>query len=127
MQFRICRTDFFEETVDDAFGAGHKYTFTYAAQGEKPSLQQSFYFYPDKNYFLTEAYIVSETTMSSNYIAPVVTETASSFLNANSSNRVLSVPFDNDAWIGYSALALSVDSVSFEVTSIYRVIHAKGW
>lgn len=110
---------FSEETVDDVFGAGHKYTFTYAAHDGKPALQQSFYFYPDKSYFLTEAYIVSETATFSNYIAPVVTETTSSFLNANASNRVLSVPFDNDAWIGYSSLALSVDSVSFEVTSIY--------
>lgn len=113
------RPTFSEETVNDVFGAGHKYTFTYAAHDGKPALQQSFYFYPDKSYFLTEAYIVSETTTSSNYIAPVVSETTSSFLSANPSNRVLSVPFDNDAWIGYSSLALSADSVSFEVTSIY--------
>lgn len=110
---------FSEEEVDDVFGSGRKYTFTYPAHDGKPSLQQSFYFYPDKSYFLTEASIVSEASTSSNYIAPVVTETTSSFLNANTSNRVLSVPFDNDAWIGYSSLALSVDSVSFEVTSFY--------
>lgn len=110
---------FSEEAVDDAFGTGHKYTFTYPARDGKPSLQQLFYFYPDKNYFLTEAFILSEAGTSSNYIAPVVTETANAFLDANASNRVLSVPFDNDAWIGYSSLALSVDSVSFEVTSLY--------
>lgn len=110
---------FSEEDIDDAFGAGHKYTFTYPGNDGQPSLQQLFYFYPDKSYFLTEAYIVSEESTSSNYIAPVVTETSNAFLAANASNRVLSVPFDNDAWIGYSSLALSVDSVSFEVTSIY--------
>lgn len=110
---------FSEEAVDDVFGAGHKYTFTYAGQEGAPSLQQLFYFYPDKSYFLTEAFILSEAGTSSNYIAPVVTETVNSFLNTNTSNRVLSVPFDNDAWIGYSSLALSVDSVSFEVTSFY--------
>lgn len=110
---------FSEEDIDDTFGAGHKYTFTYPGNDGQPSLQQMFYFYPDKSYFLTEAYLVSEESTSSNYIAPVVTETPNSFLAANASNRVLSVPFDNDAWIGYSSLALSVDSVSFEVTSIY--------
>ena len=113
------RPAFSEEEVDDVFGVGHKYTFTYPGQDGKPSLQQLFYFYPDKNYFLTEACLVSVDVTSSNYIAPVVTETPNSFLSANTSNRVLSVPFDNDAWIGYSSLALSVDSVSFEVTSIY--------
>lgn len=110
---------FSKEDIDDAFGTGHKYTFTYPGNDGQPSLQQMFYFYPDKSYFLTEAYIVSEESTSSNYIAPVVTETSNAFLAANASNRVLSVPFDNDAWIGYSSLALSVDSVSFEVTSIY--------
>lgn len=108
-----------EENINDAFGAGHKYTFTYTGQAGQPSLQQLFYFYPDKNYFLTEAYLLSEQSTSSNYIAPVVTETPSAFLPANASNRVLSVPFDNDAWVGYSSFALSVDSVSFEVTSLY--------
>lgn len=88
---------FSEEAVDDVFGAGHKYTFTYAGQEGAPSLQQLFYFYPDKSYFLTEAFILSEAGTSSNYIAPVVTETVNSFLNTNTSNRVLSVPFDNDA------------------------------
>lgn len=110
---------FSEEAVDDVFGAGHTYSFTYPAGDGKPALLQQFYFYPDKSYFLTEAAILSEAGTSSNYIAPVVTETANAFLAANASNRVLSVPFDNDAWIGYSSLALSVDSVSFEVTSIY--------
>ena len=90
---------FSEEAVDDVFGAGHKYTFTYAGQEGAPSLQQLFYFYPDKSYFLTEAFILSEAGTSSNYIAPVVTETVNSFLNTNTSNRVLSVPFDNDAWL----------------------------
>ena len=84
---------FSEEAVDDVFGAGHKYTFTYAGQEGAPSLQQLFYFYPDKSYFLTEAFILSEAGTSSNYIAPVVTETVNSFLNTNTSNRVLSVPF----------------------------------
>lgn len=109
-----------QEAVDDVFGAGRKYTFTYAGQDGQPSLQQLFYLYPEKDYFLTEACIVADAATSSNYIAPIVTETSNSFLPASASNRVLSIPFDNDDWIGYSSFALSLDSVSFEVTSVYN-------
>lgn len=109
-----------QATVDDVFGEGQKYTLTYSGQDGQPSLQQLFYLYPEKDYFLTEAFIVADAATSSNYIAPVVTETPCSFLSANASNRVLSIPFDNDDWIGYSSFALNLDSVSFEVTSIYN-------
>ena len=117
---------FSEDNISDVFGEGVKYTISYSGLSGKPILQQVFYLYPDKDYFLTEAYIVSSTTTSSNYIAPVVTMTQSSFLDANLSNRVLSVPFDNDGFVRYSSFPLSTDSVSFEVTSIFSGKNRKG-
>ncbi|WP_080903593.1 T9SS type A sorting domain-containing protein [Parabacteroides sp. Marseille-P3160] len=111
---------FTQENITDVFGSGVKHTITYSGQEGQPDLQQVFYFYPDKDYFLTEASIVSAEETSSNYIAPIVTSTVSSFLNNDDSNRILSVPFDNDAWVGYSAFPLEKDSVSFEVTAVYN-------
>lgn len=107
-----------KESVSDKFGSGTKYTLTYA--GQDANLEQVFYFYPGKDYFLTEAYVQSDNSISSNYIAPVVTTTRNAFLPQSSDNRVLTVPFDNDGFVRYGSYPLSTDSVSFEVTSIFN-------
>lgn len=117
---------FSKEKISDLFGKGEKHTITYSGLKGQPDIQQVFYLYPKKDYFLTEAYLISATSTSSNYIAPVVTTTQSSFLEADTANRVLSVPFDNDDWVRYSSLPLRTDSVSFEVTSIFSGKHRKG-
>lgn len=115
------------ENVSDVFGNGEKYIFTYSGLAGKSNLEQNFYFYPDREYFLTEAFLLSEQETSSNYIAPVVTETRNSFLVGSKDNRILSVPFDNDGWVRYSSLPLMRDSVSFEVTCAYDGISRKGF
>ncbi len=117
---------FSKEKISDKFGKGEKHTLTYSGLKGQPDIQQVFYLYPKKDYFLTEAYLVSATSISSNYIAPIVTTTQSSFLEADTANRVLSVPFDNDDWVRYSSLPLRTDSVSFEVTSIFSGKSRKG-
>ncbi|MBK5719610.1 VCBS repeat-containing protein [Dysgonomonas sp. Marseille-P4677] len=109
-----------EESITDDFGTGKKYTLTYDGQTEMPNIEQVFYFYDSKDYFLTEAFIKSENNISSNYIAPVVTNTRNSFLQQSSSNRILTIPFDNDGFVRYGAYALNIDSLSFEVTAIYN-------
>jgi len=114
-----------KESVSDVFGTGDKFSITYQQAG-KPDLQQIFYFYPNHDYFLTEAYIQSATETSSNYIAPVVSFTRNSFLPSDKNNRALCVPFDNDAWVRYSSKPLTKDSVSFEVTSIFNGTQRQG-
>lgn len=109
-----------DEDINDNFGSGKKYTISFSGVSGQPDLEQIFYFYNSKDYFLTEAYIQSTKTISSNYIAPVVTRTRSSFLPSSSSNRVLTIPFDNDDFIRYGSYPLTTDSVSFEVTAIFN-------
>lgn len=118
--------NYLQENISDNFGNGEKYTIRFSGLAGQPDLEQIFYFYADKNYFLTEAYIHSNTFTSSNYIAPIVTSVRSSFLPTDESNRVLSVPFDNDDFVRYSSFPLSTDSVSFEVTSIYNGPSRRG-
>ena len=116
-----------QEDITDDFGAGRKYTLLYTgSSSSQPDLKQVFYIYNDKDYFLTEAYIESANSTSSNYIAPIVTTTRSSFLPTNESNRVLTVPFDNDGFVRYGSYPLSTDSVSFEVTSIFNGSQRNG-
>lgn len=114
------------EKVSDQFGEGEKLTISYSQLIGRPTMRQYLYFYPDKDYFFIEADLISNDTISSNYIAPVVTMTPSAFLEADTANRVLSVPFDNDDWVRYSSLPLRTDSVSFEVTSIFSGKGRKG-
>lgn len=114
------------EQISDDFGAGEKHTVRYLGGAGTPELVQVFYFYADKPYFLTETYIESTQEMASNYIAPVVTATRSDFFSQDENNRVLSVPFDNDGWVRYSAFPFRTDSVSFEVTSFFNVNTRKG-
>lgn len=114
------------DKISDVFGEGEKFILTYSGLIDKPDLEQVFYFYPDKDYFLTESFLVSGQETTSNYIAPLVTKTRNSFLSANENNRILSVPFDNDGWVRYSSFTLNRDSVSFEVTCAYDGNSRKG-
>lgn len=119
--------DLKSEPVSDVFGSGTKYTLTYSGLADKADLEQIFYFYPDKDYFLTEVYLVSQQETSSNYIAPVMTHSRNSFLPSNKQNRILSIPFDNDGWVSYSSFSLNRDSVSFEVTCAYDGDSRRGF
>lgn len=107
-------------SVTDIFGEGVKFTVSYTGLAGKPDIKQVYFFYPDKEYFLTEVYLESESDISSNYIAPIYTATKTAFLPADESNRVLRVPFDNDAFVHYLSSPLSTADMSFEVTSIFN-------
>jgi len=109
-----------EENINDDFGSGRKYTILFSGISDQPDIEQVFYFYNSKEYFLTEAFIKSSEVISSNYIAPIVTRTRSSFLSPSTSNRVLTIPFDNDDYIRYGSYPLTTDSVSFEVTAVFN-------
>ena len=107
------------ENISDTFGKGKKYTYVYSGRPGKENLEQVFYFYPARNYLLTEAYLLSDQRTSCNWIAPVMSNTSSTFLPADGDNRLLDVPFDNDSFRGYSANPWNTSSVSCEVTAFY--------
>ena len=45
------------ESVSDIFGNGEKYTVSYTGLPNKPTIRQVYYFYPDREYFLTEVFL----------------------------------------------------------------------
>lgn len=124
--FDYRKTEVTQESIADNFGKGEKYTVRYSGLNGKPDLLQVFYFYSDKNYFLTEALISSKKNESSNYIAPIITTAKNAFLPEDVNNRVLSVPFDNDNFVRYSSFPLTKDSVSFEATAIFNGMTREG-
>lgn len=119
-----------KESITDDFGAGEKYTYTYSGLSGKEDIQQVFYFYPQRNYLITEAYIVAKDgeTAKTNWIAPIVTNTSVTFLPADSYNYVYDMPHDNDNWRGYSANPWSIGQAmtSSEVSALYNTKSREG-
>lgn len=107
-----------EIEIADDFGTGKKITVALSETG-KPNMEQIFYTYSDKDYFLVEVRIVGES-VSSNYMAPLVTNSVD--IGQQGDNRVLFVPFDNDTFIKYHSkpMANTLTNVSSEATAFYE-------
>lgn len=113
--------------VNDIFGKGVKYTYTYSGLEGKEELQHNIYIYENKSYLLTEAAIIANgATTSANYIAPIVSTTVTSFLPSNGQNVIYGMPHDNDNWVGYNAHPWSQSVTSCEVSAAYDVTSRLG-
>ena len=118
--------------VNDEFGTGTKYTYTYSGLVGKDDIEQSFYIYSDRKYMLVEAALVAKggKTMA-NYIAPIVSETVTAFLPHGSTNYIYDMPHDNDNWVGYAAIPFSKANASpkpsCEVSGVYNADNRQGF
>lgn len=127
---------FTKDEITDEFGPAQKCTIQYKKEGA-PTIEQIFYLYSSKDFFLTEVYLTSVDgkVLVTNYISPIYTTATNQFLPQDTDNRLLFVPFDNDGFITYGSLPLSQsksasaihasgplarDTISFEVTSIFN-------
>lgn len=111
--------------VTDVFGTGRKMTVTMTGNS-LPEMTQVFYAYPERDYFLTEV-TISGASVSSNYMAPLVSTQAD--VGVQGDNRVLFVPFDNDAFVRYNSKAMNtaaVTNTSAEVTAVYDNTSRRG-
>lgn len=110
------------EELADGFGKG--IGIHISNHGEKADLTQYYYFYEELPYFLCEAVVSAETEeVSTNYIAPVFSckgDYKTNVLSVPGDDvRFLFTPYDNDAFVRYSADPLLTASESYEVTAIY--------
>ena len=105
---------------EDAMGKGKKITYHYSGLTGKPDMEQVFYFYENTPYFLTEVYLRDSKEIKSNYMAPIYTITDNLFSEPGTSNRVLTVPFDNDNFVHYLSNPLSTEDTSSEVTALFN-------
>ncbi|WP_080903591.1 alpha-galactosidase [Parabacteroides sp. Marseille-P3160] len=113
------------ETVEDLFGKGSVLRLTFKGAG-LPTLIQSFYVYPGKDYILTDFTLEDQMEISSNYMAPVTIDRMSPVLEKGD-NRALFIPFDNDKWIRYQSHPLTFDKLtSYEATAIFNNQTRKG-
>ncbi|WP_167747101.1 CBM35 domain-containing protein [Cohnella luojiensis] len=112
--------------IHDDFGKGIQVVFQHTQAG-KPTLNQVYSFYDKESYFLSRLDAVSESSISTNYLAPlVITRTGGAATGKTADNRVLFVPFDNDAWIRFKAQPMNRADTSYEVTAIYDNTSRQG-
>ncbi|WP_161631215.1 carbohydrate-binding protein [Paenibacillus pinihumi] len=84
--------------VQDGHGKGIKLAVRNERTG-LPAFDQIYYIYEGLDYFVTEQEVSGSEELSTNYMAPVVLSTGGGVdLGQYEDNRVLIVPFDNDAW-----------------------------
>ena len=106
--------------ISDNFGEGFHYEVIYTGNN-LPTLVQSFYVYPEKDYVLTDFSLENASEIASNYMAPVNVDQMPEVLSQGENNRALFVPFDNDCWIRYQSHPLTFDDLtSYEVTAIFN-------
>lgn len=84
-----------------------------------PTMRQVFYVYDNMPYFLMEVFLESDLQLESNYMAPIVS--AEVGFDQPGDYHILEVPFDNDAWVRYTANSTqrNVSAISSEVTAFY--------
>lgn len=111
-------------TVEDGFGIGEKHVLTYTGKN-LPELQQIFYTYPDKAFFLAEFLLCGEA-LNSNYLAPLISKGI--HVVDHGDLRTLFVPFDNDTFISYDAKVFGNNTLntSAEVGVIYDNTSREG-
>lgn len=116
--------------INDEFGSGTKYTYTYSGLQGKDNIEQSIYIYPDKGYMLVSATLVAAgSSTKTNYIAPIVSDLSSTnFLPSGGQNYIYVMPHDNDNWVSYSAQKWNVGQsiTSCEVSAAYDVTSRNG-
>jgi alpha-galactosidase len=112
------------EAIADGHGHGIEVTVENLQAG-LPSMKQIYRLYKDQTYFLTRQEIVSETPISTNYVAPIVIAAKGAVdLGSYADNRVLITPFDNDAWSRYQSRTINTglntnNYISSELSAVY--------
>ncbi|HEY9261425.1 hypothetical protein [Chitinophaga sp.] len=116
------RRSFTIAPLKDRFGTGKQYAITSLENGI--TKQQLFYVYNGDNGFYT-ALVLRGAGARSRSMSPLTTTALQ--LPGNDTIRAVHVPFDNDAWVKYSAVNLPAAAfTSAEVTALYNTANNNG-
>lgn len=117
---------FSQKEVNDVFGSGIHYAIVYK-HDSLPTLTQSFYIYPNRDYILSDFTLQGDDEVASNYMSVINIDTFPAVIEPSEHNRALFVPFDNDCWIRYASHAPGFDSLtSYEVTALFNNNSRRG-
>lgn len=112
-------------SFSDLFGSGKGVRVIGKSLDDKVLMTQNYYLYNDKDFILTDFTIQSTDNISSNYMAPIYTDSTLEILPSGN-NCSLWVPFDNDKWIRYHLLNFGVPITSNEVSALINNTTRKG-
>ncbi|NII83060.1 alpha-galactosidase [Pedobacter sp. SG908] len=119
------KINYTQTSIKNRFGNGIRHTFWLRKSG-LPTMQQIFYTYADKNYFIIEISLQG-VDLSINHIVPL----SGNLIDQGNLDAPTSlfVPFDNDTFISYNTVPLTanVQNSSAEVTSLYHDQSRKGF
>jgi len=107
-----------ETDITDVFGTGKKIQILAVTTDNKIRLKQNYYLYTNKDFIITDCSIESDNQISSNYLAPVYATNSDVEVLPAGNNKSIWVPFDNDAWVRYSANNFGVPIASYEVSAL---------
>lgn len=109
--------------INNGLGQGRKYLVKLTGR-DLPEMDQIFYTYANREYFLTETVIMGHD-LNSNYMAPF----CAGFPVVTGDARTLFAPFDNDTFISYNARPFkgNLENISAEVGAVYDNTSRKGF
>jgi alpha-galactosidase len=109
--------------INDGFGKGEKYVVT-LTRNNLPKIEQVFYVYPSREFFLTQV-VMTGKKISSNAIIPF----SGNIPAVSGDARSVFVPFDNDTFIRYNAKEFKApfSNTSAEVGTVYDNASRKGY
>jgi len=113
-QHQLKNINIAQSDIANEFGIGKKVSITSATNDDNIKLIHDYYLY--ENYILTKSTIESANELSSNYMAPVWSDSEIGFLPATD-NRYLYVPFDNDGFVKYGSMNFPSGSGATATTS----------
>lgn len=111
----------------DKMGKGEKIIYSYSGLKDYLNVEQIFYLYENLPYILAEVYLIATDKIRSNHIAPIVTKKINTFLKEDNTNRILTVPYDNDNFVSYLSHPLSVEDISSEITAVFNGRNRHGF
>ncbi len=116
-----------QKDVADCFGPGRQHTLTYTMPSGAKFIQ-TFAFYDALPYFVVSLGVTkTDGKTTCNYLAPLKSETRTTFMPRDNKNRVLFVPFDNDGFIRYASNYLRGTATdSYSATAIYNSVSREG-
>lgn len=103
--------------VSNNFGQGIKVTIRNST--EEYEVLQNYYCYMEKMYLLMETELCSQKEVCTNYMAVMRAEGIKILQMCGNDVKFLSIPYDNDSYVRYSAHSPETLNESYEVAAIY--------
>ncbi|MGG6310836.1 alpha-galactosidase [Paenibacillus macerans] len=120
------------DEIEDGFGKGKHVAILHETPG-CPGIEQHFYVYENKPFFLIRVVVACDSETKLNRIA-VLRSAEAGFERASGEAvsgegelHVLRIPYDNDKWVRYAARPLPLETESYEAAALFYPGSRRGF